>query len=107
MPLQVTLFSDPKVPNPFKIAIFLEELNVEYEVITKLVGHPDSPRSPEFLKHNPLGQVPVIIDHTNNNLVVWESAVIFSYFAERFSSDGRYAEKTPEEKNVVSQWPTF
>ncbi|KIJ27912.1 hypothetical protein M422DRAFT_37519, partial [Sphaerobolus stellatus SS14] len=106
---QVTLFSNGLVPNPAKIAILLEELNIEYKVINRGLRKEDADGawSTQFLELNPVGRLPVIIDHTNNDLVVWESAVILSYLAERFSSDGKYAGKSLEEKTLVSQWLLF
>ncbi|KIJ32524.1 hypothetical protein M422DRAFT_184459 [Sphaerobolus stellatus SS14] len=109
MPPQATLFSNTGVPNPAKIAIFLEELNIEYEVIQRSLrkGGPDGAQSAQFLELNPMGRVPVIIDHTNNDFSVWESAAILIYLAERFSPDGKYSGKTLEERAVISQWLLF
>ncbi|KIJ32517.1 hypothetical protein M422DRAFT_265686 [Sphaerobolus stellatus SS14] len=106
---QVTLFSNTGVPNPAKIAIFLEELNIEYEVIHRSLGKggPDGAQSAQYLELNPMGKVPAIVDHTNNDFSVWESAAILLYLAERFSPDGKYSGKTLEERAVVSQWLLF
>ncbi|KAF8581449.1 thioredoxin-like protein, partial [Ramaria rubella] len=102
---QITLFGHTGGPNPPKIAILLEELGVEYEVDIRTMGDgPKGVKNPEFLKVNPNGRVPAIIDHTNNDHIVWESGAILLYVAERFDKTGKYAGQTLEERSEVWQW---
>lgn len=58
-----------------KVAIVLEELGLTYEsvyldFITK------EHKGPEFLKLNPNGRIPAIIDHYNNDFVLWWAFVV-------------------------------
>ncbi|KAF8577139.1 glutathione S-transferase [Ramaria rubella] len=99
---QVTLFSCKRGPNPFKIAILLEELGVEY--VTDFGDGPNGVKHADFLKHNPNGRVPAIIDHTNNDRTLWESGAILLYLAERFDKTGGLIGQTLEEKAVVWEW---
>jgi len=51
--------------------------------------------------------MPAIIDHSNNDKVVWESGAILLYIAERFDPTGRFVGKALEEKSEVWQWLFF
>jgi glutathione S-transferase len=53
-----------------KVAIILEELGLTYESIY-LVFENDDMKSPEYTKYNPNGRIPTIIDHWNNDFVLW------------------------------------
>ena len=53
-----------------KIAIILEELGLTYESVYLDLSVQEH-KGPEFLKLNPNGRIPAIIDHHNNDFVVW------------------------------------
>ena len=53
------------------------------------------------------GRLPAIIDHTNNDYVVWESAAILLYLAERFDPTGKFVGVSLEERSQVWQWLAF
>jgi len=57
---------------------------------------------PEFLKMNPNGLVPVIID---DGFVLWESNAILRYLADKTGSDLLPADA--RERAVVDQWLTW
>ncbi|KAF8583243.1 glutathione S-transferase [Ramaria rubella] len=104
-PPKVTLFVHGIGPNPLKVAILLEELNVEYDAVTKeLDDSPNGIKAPNFLKINPNGRLPALIDHTNNNHIVWESGAILLYVAERFDNTHKYIGNTLEERSEVWEW---
>jgi glutathione S-transferase len=48
----------------------LEELGLSYETIY-LKFETAEHKAPEFTKYNPNGRIPAIIDHKNNDLVLW------------------------------------
>ncbi|KIJ47616.1 hypothetical protein M422DRAFT_163742 [Sphaerobolus stellatus SS14] len=107
---QVTLFVSGRTANPAKVAILLEELEVEYRTITKEFGDgPNGLKGEDYLKINPNGRLPALIDHTNNDHIIWESGAILLYVAERFDPTGRHAlaGRTLEEKAEVWQWLMF
>ena len=48
----------------------LRELNLAFE--TKFLDqHKGETKAPGFTKYNPNGRVPALIDHYNNDFVVW------------------------------------
>ncbi|GJJ09219.1 hypothetical protein Clacol_003441 [Clathrus columnatus] len=108
MSAQVTLFHHGTAPNPPKVAILLEELGVSYNLIKKEFGDgPDGVKHPDFLAINPNGRVPALIDHTNNDKIVWESGAILLYVAEQFDKSGTFNGKNLDEKAIVWQWLIF
>ncbi|MEH6629070.1 MAG: glutathione S-transferase N-terminal domain-containing protein [Motiliproteus sp.] len=66
-------------PNPTKVALFLAEAGLEYELvpIDTLKGEQ---HTPEFRRINPNGKVPAIVD---NGQVVFDSNAILLYLAEK------------------------
>ena len=53
-----------------KVAYLLNELGVDYE--TKYINSKElEQKSPEYLKLNPNGRMPTLVDHKNNDYTVW------------------------------------
>ncbi len=76
----ITLYAHGS-PNPHKISIALEELNLPYE--TKVVNIWEGEQfRPEFVTLNPNSKVPVIVDHENGR-TIYESNAILLYLAEK------------------------
>ena len=53
-----------------KVAIVLEELGLTYESVY-LDFNKGEQKAPEFLKINPNGRIPALVDHQNNDFTVW------------------------------------
>lgn len=53
-----------------KVAIVLEELGLTYESVY-LTFEKGEYKAPDYLKINPNGRIPALVDHKNNNFVVW------------------------------------
>jgi len=62
----------------------LRELDAEFEFVTVNLLAGEN-RSPDFLRLNPTGKVPVLVD---GDLVLTESAAIVLYLAEKYPSKG-------------------
>lgn len=80
----------------------LAELNVndyKLEFVDMMKGvH----KSPEFLKKQPFGQIPVLED---GDVQIFESRAIIRYLAEKFEGQGTpLLGKTVKDKALVSQW---
>ncbi|SFF32670.1 glutathione S-transferase [Fontimonas thermophila] len=98
----IELYTAP-TPNGWKISVALEELGLPYTVrpVNLIAG---DQRKPEFLKLNPNGRIPVIVDHDNGGLVLFESGAILIYLAEK---TGRLLPKDPAERFYAIQWLMF
>jgi GST-like protein len=91
-------------PNGWKISIMLEECGLPYRVRPMQLGRGDQ-HTPDFLKLNPNGRMPAIIDHApiggGAPLTVFESGAILIYLAEK---TGRFMPQDTRGKYEVLQW---
>jgi|TARA_B100000809_G_scaffold160390_1_gene157782 GST-like protein len=85
-------------PNGKKIGIMLEEIKFDYKV-TKVNINKDEQFKPEFRKISPFSKIPVIIDHDNNKVTIFESGAILMYLGER--SNKFYEQK---DRLIINQW---
>ena len=69
----IELFYSP-TPNGRKVSIMLEETKIKYK-ITKVNLGKEEQFKPEFLKINPYGKIPAIIDHEKNFVLVSSSMI--------------------------------
>jgi GST-like protein len=74
-------------PNGRKISIMLEETKLPYKVIPIDLSKNDQ-ATPEFLKINPNGKIPAIVDHDEHHekgtpRSIFESGAILIYLAEK------------------------
>ncbi|MCL4135653.1 UNVERIFIED_CONTAM: hypothetical protein GTU68_049637 [Idotea baltica] len=90
-------------PNGHKISIALEELGLSYNV-HHLSLSKNEQKEPEYLKLNPNGRIPTIIDRDNNDFVVFESGAILMYLAEK---TGKLLSSNPDERSREIQWLMF
>jgi glutathione S-transferase len=102
----IVLYSHTTGPNPKKVAILLEELNIPYRLVSKEIGDgPNGVKEPVFLENVTLnGRVPAIDD---NGFLLWESGAILTYLAEKYAPDGTWHGRTLEERAIVNQWLAF
>jgi glutathione S-transferase len=94
--MAITLFTAP-TPDGYKISIALEELGLPYTVHALDLAGGEQKR-PEFLKINPNGKVPAIMD---DGVAVMESGAILVWLAER---TGRLLPAEPSGRSDVLQW---
>ena len=98
----IELYTSP-TPNGYKVSIMLEEIGLEYSV------HPidlakQEQKAPEYIAMNPNGRIPVIVDHDNDDFVVFESGAILMYLAEK---TGQLLPKEEKARSRVIQWLMF
>ena len=87
-------------PNGRKISIMLEETKIKYK-ITPINLNKDEQLKPEFLKINPDGKIPAIIDY-EKNLVLIESGAILIYLAKKSN------QFLPEKNEIkIFEWLMF
>ncbi len=90
-------------PNGRKVSIALEEMGIEYST------HPVDLEKMEqkqdwYLRINPNGRIPAIIDEDNENLCLFESGAILIYLAEKA---GRLLPGSGKARYRVIQWLMF
>ncbi len=90
-------------PNGWKASITLEELDLPYTVHHIKLGEGDQ-KTPEYLKINPNGRIPTIVDRDDGNFAVFESGAIMIYLAEKA---GRLLPTTKKARSEVIQWLMF
>ncbi|PJZ76977.1 glutathione S-transferase family protein [Leptospira neocaledonica] len=90
-------------PNGKKASIMLEELGIPYTVhpidFSKL-----EQKEEWYLKINPNGRIPAIVDKDNGDFPVFESGAILIYLAEKY---GKFLSKDPKERSIAIQWLMF
>ncbi|CAN6571278.1 unnamed protein product [Malus baccata var. baccata] len=91
----------PFYASPKRVLVCLVEKEIEFET-SPIDLFKGEHKSPEFLKLQPFGQVPVIQD---GDYTLYESRAIIRYYAEKYKSQGTdLLGKTIEERGLVEQW---
>jgi len=98
----IELYTSP-TPNGWKASVALEELELPYTV------HPIALQKLEqkqdwYLKLNPNGRIPTIVDKDNGDFAVFESGAILIYLAEK---TGRLMPSDVKGRSLVVQWLIF
>lgn len=106
MTKQFTLYLHETGPNARKVAIFLQELGLEYES-KYLTFEKGEHKMPAYTKYNPNGRVPALIDHSNNDFCVWESMAILLYLARKYDPHHKFSGGSIEERSIIEQWMAF
>jgi GSH-dependent disulfide-bond oxidoreductase len=95
----IELFTAP-TPNGMKVMIALQEMELEHK-ITPINLQENEQKQDWYVKLNPNGRVPTIIDHDNGDFPVFESGAILIYLAEK---TGKFLPKDVKGRSVVIQW---
>jgi glutathione S-transferase len=90
-------------PNGWKISIALEEMALPYNVHA-LAFSKQEQKAEWYLKINPNGRIPAIVDRSNGDFAVFESGAILIYLAEK---TGQLMPKDPKGRSLVIQWLMF
>ena len=90
-------------PNGWKVSAALEELELPYKV-HEININTGIQKGPEFLKINPNGRIPAIIDRDADDLTIFESGAILIYLAEK---TGRLMPTDLKGRYEVMQWLMF
>ena len=91
-------------PNGHKISIFLEEVELEYNIVPVHIGRGDQFK-PAFLAISPNNRIPAIVDHAPADggapVSVFESGAILLYLAEKI---GKFLPAEARARLDVVQW---
>ena len=90
-------------PNGWKASITLEELGLPYEVHAVDLSAGEQ-HEPQFRALNPNGRIPVIVDKSADDIVIFESGAIILYLAEQ---TGRLMPADTRGRFGVMQWLMF
>lgn len=91
-------------PNPPKVAMVLEELDLPYEIT--FIPFTDV-KNPEYTRINPNGRVPAIYD-PNTNLTIWESGAIVLYLIDRYDTEHKISfPRGTNDAYLAQQWLFF
>jgi len=87
-------------PNPLKVALMLEELQTPFELVA-VDTFKGEQHKPEFLKINPNGKVPAILD---NGIAVFDSHAILLHLGTKH---GKFVPSTPSQHAQMLSWLMF
>jgi glutathione S-transferase len=90
-------------PNGWKASIMLEETGLEYTVRPISLEKKEQ-KEDWYLKLNPNGRIPTIVDHDNDDFAVFESGAILIYLAEK---TGKLLPTDVKGRSRVIQWLMF
>ena len=90
-------------PNGWKVSIALEEMALPYTYRHIRLSQRQQ-KEEWYLKLNPNGRIPTIIDHDNDDFVVFESGAILIYLAEK---TGLFLPRDVKGRSLVIQWLMF
>lgn len=88
-------------PNGWKISVTLEELGIAYRAHALDM---EERKAPWYLRINPNGKIPAIVDHEAGGFAVFESGAIMIYLAEK---TGRLMPADRQGRSRVIQWLMF
>ena len=89
--------------NGWKPVIFLEEAGVDYE-LTHIRFSEKEQKSDWYMRLNPNGRIPTIVDRGNDDFVVFESGAILWYLAEKY---GQFLPTDDKARSEALQWLMF
>ncbi len=90
-------------PNGYKVSILLEETSLPYTFHHVRLEEKEQ-KQDWYLKLNPNGRIPTIVDGNNDGFVVFESGAILIYLAEM---TGRFLPPDADRRSQVIQWLMF
>lgn len=98
----IELYTD-NTPNGWKVSIELEEMGLEYNVNHIHIRQGEQ-KQDWYVKINPNGRIPTIVDRDNDDFAVFESGAILIYLAEK---TGMFFPSDVKGRSVVIQWLMF
>jgi len=96
------LYSSPGSPNALRSRAVAYELGLDPEIVNVNIGAGEN-RAPDYLKLNPNGKVPVLVD---DDVVLWESRAINSYLAAQAPEHGLDS-PDPLRHALIEQWSNW
>ena len=98
----IDLYTSP-TPNGWKVSVALEEMSLPYSVKTVDLMKGEQ-KTADYLRINPNGRIPTIVDRSNADFAVFESGAILTYLAEK---TGQLMPTDLKGRSLVMQWLMF
>jgi GSH-dependent disulfide-bond oxidoreductase len=92
-----------ETPNGWKISIALEEMALPYTWRHIKLSEKEQ-KADWYVRLNPNGRIPTLIDHDNDDFVIFESGAILIYLAEK---SGKFLPTDVKGRSRVLQWLMF
>jgi GST-like protein len=89
--------------NGYKPVIFLEEVGLDYD-LTPISFKTLEQKAPHYVKLNPNGRIPTLVDRAADDFAVFESGAILWYLAER---SGQFLPEGSKARSEALQWLMF
>ncbi|CCA73061.1 probable theta class glutathione s-transferase [Serendipita indica DSM 11827] len=109
-PEQIVLYTS-STPNGRKASIFLEELKAAYGLqyaVRPITLSKNEQKEDWFIRINPNGRIPAIVDNQNDGFKVFESAAILLYLASRYDKDRKFSfDVGSNDESEALQWIFF
>jgi len=81
-------------PNGRKVSVLLEELRLTYGLdydVHKITLSENTQKEPWFLKMNPNGRIPVLVDCAREGFTVFETGAILVYLEQHYDKERRFS----------------
>lgn len=88
----------------YKVRLLLDFLELEHELVPVNFYPAKAHKSPEFLRLNPLGQIPVLQD---GDLTLRDAQAILAYIARRYDPHAKWMPSEPCQFGQVMMWLAF
>jgi glutathione S-transferase len=98
--MSVTLYGFPLSGHSHRVQLALSLMGLPHEVVQVDLKN-GAHKSPEFLRLNPFGQVPVLDD---NGTTLFDSNAILVYLATQYDADRRWLPRDPKGQADVQAW---
>ncbi|KAK7998060.1 hypothetical protein PG989_006100 [Apiospora arundinis] len=99
----IVLYQHAQGPNPWKVAMILEELGIPYE---ENFIDPSTIKQEPYISINPNGRIPAIQD-PNTGITLWESGAIIEYLIDTYDKEYKLSYDTLPEKYHAKQFLAF
>lgn len=101
---RLTLYDFELSEGCYRVRLLLSLLKLKHDEVTVNVFPGFENQQPEFLRINPLGQVPVLRD---GELTLRDTQAILAYLARKFDATGRWLPNDPAPLGEVLMWLFF
>jgi len=103
---QFTVYNHEGGVNFFKILTILEELGLTYKEYVLDFSKKEQ-KEEWYVKMMPNGRIPAIVDHWNNDKVVWESNSIIKYVANKYDTEKKFLLTDADQQTDMDTWLFF